>query len=72
MRLQARSEFDNNGLHIPHCRTMKNLLSPKIFRQIKSVVTFLVKTLISRNFFGESKFFIFPHYTTVEKILVTL
>ena len=50
------------------CGKMKNLLSPKTFRQIKSSVTSWVNMLLSRNFCEKkcvSKFLVFPHCVLV-------
>ena len=35
---------------VPQCGKMRNSFSPKIFCEIKSLLTSLVKPLISRNF----------------------
>ena len=51
---------------LPHSVEKREILSHrKIFREINSLVTFLVKTLLSRNFGQKSvrKFLVFPHCT---------
>ena len=55
------------GCSITVWKNVKFTFTEKFFREINSLVTFLLKTLLSRNFYGKSVRIIFHHFHTVTK-----